>query len=61
MAPVKDLSWNPDAINVHAINVFFEIEKKDCMDTSFELLKPAILEKKEDNYFYLIEKGMINV
>lgn len=61
MAPVKDLSWNHDAIDMHAIKVFFEIEKNDSMNTSFELLKPAILEKKADNYFYLIEKGMMNI
>ena len=64
LVPIKSMVWNKKNLMEKGYEEFFQIDSSDDLKgtyTTIILKKPAIIEKRQDGLYYLVERGNIQV
>lgn len=64
LVPIKSMVWNKKNLMEKGYEEFFQIDSSDDLKgtyTTIILKKPAIIEKRQDGLYYLVERGHIQV
>ena len=64
LVPIKGMVWNKKNLMEKGYEEFFQIDSSDDLKgtyTTILLKKPAIIEKRQDGLYYLVERGHIQV
>lgn len=64
LVPVKNMVWSEKFLMEYGYEEFFQIDSSDDLKGNYKkiiLKKPAIIEKRQDSLYYLVERGHIEV